>query len=139
MHIIFLTKHQPELVDTIDPYSLSTREFLKNVSYRIKTAGEKTRALHALKKFTRPVGQSFSASITNFEALLSFYIQLDNVDNEVPAEETNRLPGHYQAQATGNSGVQSREEIVEEKRERKKQQLIRRKGSRRPLGAQSTG
>ena len=37
------------------------------------------------------------------------------------------VPGHYQAQATGNSGVQSREETVEEKRERKKQQLIRRK------------
>ena len=37
------------------------------------------------------------------------------------------VPGHYQAQATGNSGVPSREETVEEKRERKKQQLIRRK------------
>ena len=31
--IIFLSKHQPELVEMIDPHSLSTREFLKNVSY----------------------------------------------------------------------------------------------------------
>ena len=72
--IIFLQKYQPALVDTIDPHSLSTREFLENVSYHINTAGQKTRALQALKKFTRPVGQSFSAAITNFEALLSFYI-----------------------------------------------------------------
>ena len=57
--IIFLSKHQPELVDTIDPHSLSTRKFLENVSYHINTTGEKTRALQALKKFQRPVGQSF--------------------------------------------------------------------------------
>ena len=31
--IIFLTKHQPELVEMIDPHSLSTHEFLENVSY----------------------------------------------------------------------------------------------------------
>ena len=86
--IVFLQNYQPSLVDTIDPHSLSTREFLENVSYHINTAGEKTRALQALKKITRSLGQSFSAAITNFEALFSFYIQLDNV---VPVEETNRL------------------------------------------------
>ena len=37
------------------------------------------------------------------------------------------VPGHYQVQAIGNGGVPSREETMEEKRERKKQQLIRRK------------
>ena len=37
------------------------------------------------------------------------------------------VPDHYQVQAAGNGGVPSREETVEEKRERKKQQLIRRK------------
>ena len=45
--IIFLTKH-----------SLSTREFFENVSYHINTVGEKTRALQALKKFTRPVEET---------------------------------------------------------------------------------
>ena len=30
--IIFLQKHQPLLVDSVDPHSLTTREFLQNVS-----------------------------------------------------------------------------------------------------------
>ena len=37
------------------------------------------------------------------------------------------LPDHFQVQTSGNGGVPSREETVEEKRERKRQQLIRRK------------
>ena len=37
------------------------------------------------------------------------------------------VPTHHQVQTTDNSGVPSREETVEEKRERKKQQLARRK------------
>ena len=86
--IIFLQKHQPLLVDSVDPHSLTTREFLQNITFNINTTGEKLKALQALKKFTRNVGQSFSASVTNFEALFSFYIQLDSV---VPPEETSRL------------------------------------------------
>lgn len=86
--IIFLQKHQPLLVDSIDPHSLTTREFLENITDNINTSGEKIKALQALKKFTRIVGQSFFSSITNFEALFSFYIQLDSV---VPPEEMSRL------------------------------------------------
>ena len=71
--VIFLTKHQPELTDMIDPHSLSTCEFIENVSYYINTTSEKNKAMLALTNFQRPVGQSFSASITNFEALFSFF------------------------------------------------------------------
>ena len=85
--IIFLQKYQPLLVDSVDPHSLTTKEFLENITYNINTSSEKIRALQALKKFTSTVSQSFSASITNFEALFSFYIQLDTV---VPPEETSR-------------------------------------------------
>ena len=45
------------------------------------------------------------------------------------------VPGPHQAQTTGNNGVPSRGETLEEKRARKKQQLTRRKvPDRRPLG-----
>ena len=37
------------------------------------------------------------------------------------------IPGPHQAHTTGNNSVPSREETLEEKRERKKQQLTRRK------------
>ena len=37
------------------------------------------------------------------------------------------IPDHYQVQAASNGGVPSREQTMEEKRERKRQQLIRRK------------
>ena len=47
--IIFLQRYQPLLVDAIDPHSLTTREFLENISYNINTSGEKIRALQALK------------------------------------------------------------------------------------------
>ena len=70
--ITFLTKHQPELIDMIDPHSLSTREFIENVSYDINTTGEKNKAMMALTNFQRSDGQLFSASITNFETLFSF-------------------------------------------------------------------
>ena len=42
----------------------------------------------ALTNFQRSIGQTFSAFITNFETLFTFFIQLDNV---VSVEETNRL------------------------------------------------
>ena len=86
--VIFLTKHKPELMYMIEPHTLSTREFIGNLSYHINTTAEKTKAMMALTNFQRSVGQTFSASITNFETLFSFFIQLDNV---VSAEETNRL------------------------------------------------
>ena len=86
--VIFLTKHKPELIDMIDPHTLSTREFIENLSFHIITTGEKTKAMMAPTNFHRSVGQTFSTSITNFEILFSFFIQLDNV---VSAEETNRL------------------------------------------------
>jgi len=67
--ITFLTKHQPELIDMIDPHSLSTREFIENVSYDINTTGEKNKAL---TNFQRSVCQSFSASITTSKHYLVF-------------------------------------------------------------------
>ena len=86
--ITFLNKHQPELIDDVDPHTLSTRCSLENISYHINTSAEKSKATTALTNFQRSMGQPFSAAITYFETLFTFFIQLDNV---VSVEETNRL------------------------------------------------
>ena len=42
--------------------------------------------------------------------------------------------GHLQVQTAGTTAVPSREETEEDKKERKRQQLVRKKGAQRPLG-----
>ena len=86
--ITFLTKYCPEFLDLVDPHTMSTRGFLESLSYDISTTQERAKALKALTDYERRPGQIFSAAVSNFETLFTFFIQLQNT---VTVEETNRL------------------------------------------------
>ena len=80
----YLKEYRPEVLNQIDSKKGNIRLVIEELAYHCNVTAEKQAVLQRLKSFTRSYQETFSASISRFNSLHVFYLQLEKpADKEV--------------------------------------------------------
>ena len=84
MLTIYLKKYKPHILDTLDTKKGNISAVIESLAFHCTTSNEKQAVLSRLRNFQRSKDESFAHSISKFDSLHTFYLQLDS-----PAEAEN--------------------------------------------------
>ena len=97
--IIFLAKHKHYLLEILNAHKSNLNNFITQIGYHIDTAQEKLKAKEFIYAFYRLQDESFSASISRLEAVVNFFIGLDQIyspeEYQNLNEEVIKTVSHY--------------------------------------------
>ena len=77
MICVYLQKYKPSILETMDTKKHSLNAVIETLAFHCTTDLERATVLQKLKEFHRLKTESFASSITRFESLHIFYLQLD--------------------------------------------------------------
>jgi hypothetical protein len=77
MLIIYLRQYKPVVLETLDTKKKSLNAVIETLSFHCTTTNEKAVVLHRLRSFQRAKHETFAASISRFDGLHVFFLQLD--------------------------------------------------------------
>jgi hypothetical protein len=77
MLIIYLRQYKPVVLETLDTKKKSLNAVIETLSFHCTTTHEKAAILQKLRNFQRAKHETFAASISRFDGLHVFYLQLD--------------------------------------------------------------
>ena len=84
MLTIYLKKYKPHILDTLDTKKGNLSAVIESLAFHCTTSNEKQAVMSRLRNFQRAKDESFAHSISKFDSLHTFYLQLDS-----PAEAEN--------------------------------------------------
>ena len=84
MLTIYLKKYKPHILDTLDTKKGNLSAVIESLAFHCTTSNEKQAVMSRLRNFQRSKDESFAHSISKFDSLHTFYLQLDS-----PAEAEN--------------------------------------------------
>ena len=77
MLTIYLKKYKPSVLETLDTKKQSLNAVIETLAFHCTTDSEKSTVLQKLRAFQRSKQETFASSITRFESLHIFFLQLD--------------------------------------------------------------
>ena len=77
MLVIYLRQYKPVVLETLDTKKKSLNAVIETLSFHCTTTNEKAVVLHRLRSFQRAKHETFAASISRFDGLHVFFLQLD--------------------------------------------------------------
>jgi hypothetical protein len=77
MLIIYLRQYKPVVLETLDTKKKSLNAVIETLSFHCTTTNEKAVILQRLRSFQRAKHETFAASISRFDGLHVFFLQLD--------------------------------------------------------------
>ena len=75
--IIYLKKFKPAILETLDTKKGNLSAVIESLAFHCTTAPEKASVMSRLRNFQRSKDESFAHSISKFDSLHQFYMQLD--------------------------------------------------------------
>jgi hypothetical protein len=91
MLLIYLRQYKPIVLETLDTKKKSLNAVIETLSFHCTTTNEKVTILQRLRNFQRAKTETFAASISRFDGMHIFYLQLDQ-----PAEASQIRHLSYQ-------------------------------------------